>query len=196
MNHSLPSVRGAAVSGLTVFVVFISLVLLLIFRLPDVGLRGTGWDDEVAFALATVACDRRTFVERMFGGSGRRGNAELEFLGGRLIAVDFGEWDGGIIYAVTGLKEQTIIEEKGQGLYDLEPGVVAITGLSHLVSNDGNVWRIDGPTKADVVHLHKLAGRPMSMWKNADGSVTIRARGGDHILNRNSELSDVNCSDV
>ena len=91
---------------------------------------------------------------------------------GHLLGSDVGEWIGRLEYVARDGARQTILEENILGIVNGASGVFAISGLAHMSTNRGAIYRIDrrddGTLSASV--MVTLAGAPSQVRTHLDGT--------------------------
>lgn len=103
---------------------------------------------------------------------------------GWLAGSSRGEFGGELMHISSGGQASRVLEANVEGIYVLGSTIVATTGLAHLSSNHGRVYRLDtesdGAWKASVWAV--LPGAPRSSWIAATGELVIDTHGGGSIL--------------
>lgn len=103
---------------------------------------------------------------------------------GILVGATRGEWGGEVVLLRAGLPQQTVLEENTLAIHRTSSGIIAVTGLAHLESNDGVLYRIDpapdGSYKA--TWWKRLPGEPLASGFLNDGSLFVHCLGGDIVL--------------
>jgi hypothetical protein len=80
--------------------------------------------------------------------------------GGTLVAVDKGEWGGGLEWSPTLGTTQTLLKDNVGALEPIDGGVLALSGLAHLDSNYGYVTRARRTASGwDVQEIARLPSR-------------------------------------
>lgn len=108
----------------------------------------------------------------------------LRIDGGWLAGGNRGEWGGELVYVADNGASAVILNENIEDIYKLGERYVAITGLSHLGSNNGMVYQLiyDDSGQWRAEKWVKLPGAPHSSWFVETGELLINTSGGGSIL--------------
>jgi hypothetical protein len=113
--------------------------------------------------------------------------------GGWLASLDQGEWGGAILFVDANGNPQVIEKENTQTIYKTEQGIFAITGLAHMFTNRGLVYRI---TKNDegrwiATPWRVLPGAPWFSRLLQDGKLFVNCRGGIVIVSPDGDMKSL-----
>lgn len=111
-------------------------------------------------------------------------NHALKVSDGWLVGSNRGEWGGELVH-LTENKEQTILlKENIEDTYQLGNRYIALTGLSHMMSNSGYIYEIfqDKTGRWQTEPWLRLPGAPRSSWLVETGEILINTSGGGSIL--------------
>ena len=103
---------------------------------------------------------------------------------GWLVGSSRGEFGGELMHISSEGHASLVLDANVEGLHSFGSAIVATTGLAHLVSNYGRVYRLedrsDGAWKANPWVV--LPGAPRSSWIVETGELLINTHGGGSIL--------------
>jgi HEAT repeat protein len=113
----------------------------------------------------------------------------LRVEGGFLLGDDRGEWGGELVLERPGKPAIPVLTENTVGVHRAPFGLVAVTGLNHLLSN-GVLYRIErGPGGSYRAEWWKrLPGAPEQSGLLEDGSLFVRCDGGDVVVTREGRI--------
>lgn len=102
---------------------------------------------------------------------------------GWLVGSDRGEWGGELAYIEDGESPKIILSENVEDIYKLGDRYIAVSGLVHLVVNQGKIYAIT-PTKDGwtAAPWRALPGAPESSWMVETGELLVNTVGGGSIL--------------
>ena len=128
-------------------------------------------------SACTDKADAESGVERIV--ERIRADHALHAFGGRLLGTDRGEWIGRLLFENDEGGLETILRENVHGIVENRAGVFAFTGLLHLQTNVGFIYRIDLTRNLDVnaTRLGRLPGAPFDVTPHADGITTFLVAG-------------------
>jgi hypothetical protein len=95
---------------------------------------------------------------------------------GTLVGTDAGEWGGELVFIPQAGAAQTLVKQNVATIFRLGDADYALTGLAHLILNDGALWRIDtrGAT-ARADRLADLPGGSPRAWTHVEGKALLVA---------------------
>lgn len=104
-----------------------------------------------------------------------RYDISIPAFGGELLGRDDGEWGGRLSFRGASGEVTRLLDKNVIGLHRMPYGIVAVTGLAHLGSNEGELFLITrlSPTRLRVNLLRTLRYAPHGSRQRADGSVDI-----------------------
>lgn len=94
---------------------------------------------------------------------------------GELLGADRGEWGGELVFRGAGGTVQAVLRRNVRGIVGMPSGVVVFTGLSHLGSSTGAIFRLEQRHDGAVVAtpLHSLPGAPGDLRWTTHGDVVF-----------------------
>lgn len=111
--------------------------------------------------------------------------------GGLLLGSNRGEWGGEVVFLRPGGAQEKVLDENIVGLHKTPQGIVAVTGLAHLMLEQGALYRIerqpDGTFQANW--WKRLPGVPSGSYLLADGALVVDCRGGTITVSANGVLA-------
>lgn len=108
----------------------------------------------------------------------------LAAFGGRLLGADRGEWGGELVFRDAGGTVHPVLKGNVRGIVEMPFGLIVLTGLNHLGSGTGAIFRVEKHRDGKVVATRKysLRGGPDDVRWTTDGdlvfSVHYASRGG------------------
>lgn len=120
----------------------------------------------------------------------RKPTAGLQFNDGWLLGGNDGEFGGELVFKGTDEQAQLIIRKNIHGIFQLGDSYVAVTGLAHMGTNRGMVYKL---TKVNgnwqSAPWHALPGAPLDGGMTKDGELIISTNGaGVIILDKNGKF--------
>lgn len=108
----------------------------------------------------------------------------LRVKNGWLAGSNRGEWGGELVYIADNGASTIILDENIEDIYKLGDRYVAVTGLSHLGSNNGMIYHLihDDTGQWRAEKWLKLPGAPHSSWFVETGELLINTSGGGSLL--------------
>ena len=99
---------------------------------------------------------------------------------GCLVGSDRGEWGGEISFIDSSDKQTIIAEANTQSIYKTKTGIIAVTGLAHLGTDSGFLFRLSRNANRQWTALkwRALPGAPIFSRPLTDGSLLISCNGG------------------
>jgi hypothetical protein len=95
---------------------------------------------------------------------------------GYIVGSDRGEWGGELVFIDQKGRQRTLLKKNVHGIYKMPFGILALTGLAHMFSNEGIACRIfkdtDGNWKAK--QWKTLPGQPNRSGLTADAELFIK----------------------
>jgi hypothetical protein len=122
----------------------------------------------------------------------------LRIAGGWLVGADQGEWGGELVFKADDGSTKMVLPTNIQGLQVLGSGrIVAVTGLAHLTSNDGVLYRIDCPPSkpCTAAPWKQLPGAPRASWVLKTGELLVNTLGGSVVVASDGTLAMAECHD-
>lgn len=105
-----------------------------------------------------------------------------------------GEWGGELVAFAEGEAIETLLNENIEDVYVLGKYAYVITGLAHMLSNNGLIYRLElTDTGYYIEPFYRLPGAPRTSWKISDDSVLINTVSGAVIFNPDIGLSMASC---
>ncbi|UHQ18861.1 hypothetical protein LVB87_11780 [Lysobacter sp. KIS68-7] len=134
--------------------------------------------------LACAACSQRETAAEAAPPPKRERTIVTDYslpaFGGTLVGTDMGEWIGGLSFEDNTDTLHPLLRENVHGIVETPAGIFVFTGLAHLGSNEGNVYRID--PKADAppraVRVAQLSGSPTQVARLHDGTMSFLVYAG------------------
>ena len=100
--------------------------------------------------------------------------------GGYLVGSSRGEWGGELVFVDREGKQTTLLHDNVRGLHHMTSGIVVVTGLSHLSTNTGAVFKVakgeDGVWRAS--RWKELPGAPVASGLRPNGNLFVGCEGG------------------
>ena len=122
----------------------------------------------------------------------------LRLAGGWMAGTNRGEWVGELMWLGDNGERYEVMRENVQDIYQLGDRVIALTGIAHLMMNDGVVFELvrDRATGRWTRHPWRiLPGAPKASWLNSDGLLQVATVGhGTFLLDQNGQMSMVECA--
>lgn len=120
----------------------------------------------------------------------------LRTKGGWLAGSDRGEWGGELVYIPDNAKAFKILDENIENIYQFGGQYIVITGLAHLMTNEGLVYKLfrdeAGVWHAEVWRV--LPGAPRSSGLVETGEIVIHTvDGGSILLSKNGSMRMATC---
>ncbi len=113
----------------------------------------------------------------------------LRVANGVLLGGDGGEWGGELMHMMDGASPKKLLDRNTRGIHKLGTQIVAVTGMAHLVINEGMVYRVFPDDPSFVAKpWRRLPGAPLRSGRLADGRLFISCIGGDVILSEDGDI--------
>lgn len=134
-----------------------------------------------ASGIIKVTADKVVRQERI---QPRTPDVALRVDGGWLVGIDRGEWGGELAYIGAAGSPQIIFEQNVHDLFRLGDQIVVVSGLAHLTSNEGMVYRLQRrPDGAWLLEPWRaLPGAPKHSGLTPDGRLLVNTRAGGAVL--------------
>jgi HEAT repeat protein len=116
--------------------------------------------------------------------------------GGKLVAVDSGEWGGALeFWPETGFPFDLIKDESVRALLRSEQGIFAITGTPHMGADDAFIYRIEQASdgKWGAQRIWRLPGAPLGVGYTLRGVMGIATNYGDVIFRPDRGMEWISC---
>ena len=99
----------------------------------------------------------------------------LNAFGGTLYGQDRGEWSGGLYFRDQADRSYEVIDQNVHGIIRNRAGVFVFTGLAHLGTNVGYIYKISVNDMSQLVpeRLGRLPGAPSEVHQRKDGLTTF-----------------------
>ncbi len=108
---------------------------------------------------------------------------------------DRGEWGGELIAFSNNKPTKTLLNENIEDIYVLGDYAYVITGLAHMIFNNGLIYRLENTESGYLIQpLYRLPGAPMSSWKISNNSILINTMSGSVIFNPEQGLKMSTCA--
>lgn len=124
-------------------------------------------------------------------------NVAIRVKNGWLTGYDGGEWGGDLRFQAKSGDAQQLLNNNVENLFKFGTGYIALTGLSHLMMNEGMVYRVfnvDGQWR--VTPWVTLPGAPIDSWRTETGEILIDTySGGSILLAEDGKLRMAPCKD-
>ncbi|GGE85072.1 hypothetical protein GCM10008027_07410 [Pseudoalteromonas gelatinilytica] len=105
-----------------------------------------------------------------------------------------GEWGGELIAFAGSEAIETLLNENIEDVYVLGEYAYVITGLAHMSSNNGLIYRLEHTDAGySIEPFYRLPGAPRTSWKISDDSILINTVSGAVIFNPSDGLKMANC---
>lgn len=116
--------------------------------------------------------------------------------GGKLVAVDSGEWGGALeFWPETGLPFDLIKDESVRALLRSERGIFAVTGTPHMGADDGFIYRVEQASdgKWGAQRIWRLPGAPRAVGYSPRGVIGMSTNYGDVIFRPDNGMEWISC---
>ena len=121
----------------------------------------------------------------------------LRLEGGWLVGADQGEWGGELVFKPdSGTTETMVLAKNMSALHVLNDGrIVAVTGLAHLVVDEGSLYTIAcSSTQGCTAKRWKaLPGAPQSSWLLETGELLVNTSGGSVLVGPDGMMKMATC---
>ncbi|ABF90197.1 PBS lyase HEAT-like repeat protein [Myxococcus xanthus DK 1622] len=149
-------------------------------ELPEASFGPLTYESEVR--SVGVDGERRTPIKQapQFG---------LRVSNGHLVGASRGEWGGELMHIPTDAAAKKILDANATGIHKVGEHIVAVTGLSHIVTNDGMLYRIvprDGAYVAEPWRV--LPGAPRRSGLLSDGRLFVSCLGADVVITPEGDM--------
>lgn len=106
-----------------------------------------------------------------------------------------GEWGGELVSFANSESPETLLNENIEDVYVLGEYAYVITGLAHMSSNNGLIYRLEDTEDGyNIKPFYRLPGAPRTSWKINSESVLINTVSGSVIFHPQSGLEMANCN--
>jgi HEAT repeats len=124
-------------------------------------------------------------------------NAALRVDGGWLAGSDRGEWGGELVWLGDDGLRQTIRDGNITNLHRFGDRIVAVSGLAHMMSNEGNLLTVErmasGSWRASV--WRTLPGAPIASWLTPERELLVNTlRGGPLLIDTQGRMRIAPCT--
>ncbi|MCF6314149.1 MAG: HEAT repeat domain-containing protein [Verrucomicrobiales bacterium] len=104
-------------------------------------------------------------------------NVGIKLHKGYLLGSSRGEWGGELIYMDENGKSLMILEENIQGIYHYASEIVVVTGLAHMSSNRGTIYKVSQDKRRNWMarKWRALPGAPVFSSMLKDGSLYVQS---------------------
>ncbi len=115
----------------------------------------------------------------------------LKVPNGFLLGADRGEWGGELVFTDRASTTVHVIEDNVRGIHRMPFGILAITGLAHLMLNHGMIYLVEVPAsgKPKATKWKSLPGAPRQSGIMADGRLFISCTGGNVVVSTDGRIS-------
>ncbi|MBL9202400.1 MAG: HEAT repeat domain-containing protein [Opitutaceae bacterium] len=109
---------------------------------------------------------------------------------GHLLGTDLGEFGGELVFRDASGARHTITRTNTQGIVRMPFGIVAATGLAHMILNNGFLYLVDfNPGETPVARRWKsLPGAPRRMGVLENGNLFVSCVNGDVVVTPTGEM--------
>jgi HEAT repeat protein len=104
--------------------------------------------------------------------------------GGWLVGGDRGEFGGELVWIADDGLKQTVLQENVEDIYRLGPRIVVVTGLAHLMLNNGRLFELARTPKGKWIATtwRVLPGAPRASWLSNTGDLLVDTYDGGTML--------------
>ncbi len=123
----------------------------------------------------------------------------LKVTGGWLVGASRGEWGGEIVFIGDDGTQAKVLSANVEDIYQLGNEIIATTGLAHLGSNSGMIFKLFRDENNEWVAKEwiNLPGAPQSSWFVESGELLINVlRGGSILLSEDGAMRLAPCSEI
>ncbi len=108
----------------------------------------------------------------------------LKVSDGWLVGADRGEWGGELVHVSADGNSTVLYEGNIEDIFKVGDQLVAISGLAHMFSNNGDLLQINEtePGEFSVVPWKRLPAAPMSSWLIEGGDLLINTYDGGSVI--------------
>ncbi|MBL9188019.1 MAG: HEAT repeat domain-containing protein [Opitutaceae bacterium] len=109
---------------------------------------------------------------------------------GHLLGTDGGEWGGELVFRDAAGATHTLLHANTQGIVRMPFGIVAVTGVAHLMINHGFLYAVDfEPGRTPTARRWKsLPGAPRRVGVLENGNLFVACVGGDIVVTPSGEM--------
>ncbi|MFP2956803.1 HEAT repeat domain-containing protein [Myxococcus sp. 1LA] len=121
----------------------------------------------------------------------------LSIANGHLVGASRGEWGGELMHLPADGAAKKILDANATGLHKVGEHLVAVTGLAHIVSNGGMLYRLvprDGTFVAEP--WRALPGAPRRSGLLPDGRLLVSCVGADVVVTADGDMRLATAQDV
>lgn len=117
-------------------------------------------------------------------------NVGLKTPAGVLVGADRGEWGGELMYLDGKSAPLRLLDGNVRGIHRHPAGIVVVTGLAHMMSNRGALYRAKtvGSGKYEVSYWKTLPGAPRASGILPNGDLFVSCIGGDIVLKADGRM--------
>lgn len=127
--------------------------------------------------------DRRASIQKLGAGCG------LRVANGHLLGSDRGEWGGELVHQTAKGTTTMLLKENVRSIHRIGDTLVAVTGLAHLSSHRGMLYRIVSKADTYVTEPWRtLPSAPKVAGMMEDGRLFVSCEGGDIIVTADGTL--------
>ncbi len=116
---------------------------------------------------------------------------------GWLVGSSRGEWGGELVFVADNNTSFVVLNENVEDIYYLGDHIVAVTGVSHLGSNNGLLYRLQRNEKGiwQAKPWRQLPAAPYSSWLVEKGELLINTySSGSIVVSKDGEMSMAKCA--
>ena len=115
---------------------------------------------------------------------------------GYLVGSDKGEWGGEITFIDVQGDSNVVVGKNTEAIYQTPQGIVAVTGLAHLSSNEGLIYKVtkDAQGKWGAKKWRALPGAPVFSCLLKDGNLFVSCFGGIVLISPSGEMKSLSRS--
>ncbi|TMP35301.1 HEAT repeat domain-containing protein [Pseudoalteromonas rubra] len=119
----------------------------------------------------------------------------VRFGGKWLTGANRGEWGGELVVFADNETTETVLNENIEDIYVLGEYAYVITGLAHMLLNNGLIYRLEHTDAGyNIKPFYRLPGAPITSWKINKESVLINTVSGSVVFHPKKGLRMANCN--
>lgn len=109
--------------------------------------------------------------------------------GGYIVGRDFGEFGGELMFVGRHRRQIMLVDDNTSGLYRMKSGIVAVTGLGHLIIDRGVLYRITGGAGDwKAIKWKILPGAPRRSRLLPSGDLFVACQSGSVVVSATGEI--------
>ena len=114
---------------------------------------------------------------------------------GAFLGYDYGEFEKGLYFKNKEGLIYSIIGENVLGIYSSKDTIFVFTGISHLLINEGAIYRIENGSNArpQAKKIKDLPGKPFSFHFIKEKGVSFMVKGECYLVNFNTPHAVIKC---